>query len=81
MNLNQVLVTVPTLEYHNRCCTWTDMLMEIKKDYKSAIIHQVGVVLCGCGCTETCFFALQTLKSAIGMKATGEMAGLASPRL
>ncbi|KAL5477873.1 hypothetical protein EMCRGX_G024726 [Ephydatia muelleri] len=62
VNLNHVLVTVPTLEYHNRCCTWTDMLMEIKKDYKSAIIHQ-------------------TLKSAIGMKATGEMAGLASPRM
>ena len=62
VNLNQVLVTVPTLEYHNRCCTWTDMLMEIKKDYKSAIIHQ-------------------TLKSAIGMKGTGEMAGLAFPRM
>ena len=27
VNFNQVLVTVLTLEYHNRCCTWTNMLM------------------------------------------------------
>ena len=32
---------MPTLEYHNENWTWTDMLMEVKKDYKNAIIHQV----------------------------------------
>lgn len=37
---NQVM-TMPTLEYHNKNWTWTDMLMEVKKDYKNAIIHQV----------------------------------------
>ena len=45
-DLQNQLVTVPTLEYHNRNWTWTDMLMELKKDYKNAIVHQVrrGVV-------------------------------------
>ena len=43
-DLQNVLVTVPTLEYHNRNWTWTDMLMEVKKDYKNAIIHQVTLL-------------------------------------
>jgi hypothetical protein len=33
-------MSMPTLEYHNRNGTWRDMLMEVKKDYKNAIIHQ-----------------------------------------
>lgn len=41
-DLNNVLVTVPTLEYHNKNWSWTDMLMEVKRDYKNAIVHQVG---------------------------------------
>ncbi|CAI8057604.1 Protein KIAA0100 [Geodia barretti] len=36
---NQVM-NMPTLEYHNRNLTWRDMLMEVKRDYKNAIIHQ-----------------------------------------
>ena len=39
-DLQNQRVTVPTLEYHNRNWTWTDMLMEVKKDYKMAIVGQ-----------------------------------------
>ena len=49
-------MTVPTLEYHNNNWTWTDMLMEVKKDYKNAIVHQVvcGVCVCVCVCVRVC---------------------------
>ncbi len=43
-DLQKVLVTVPTLEYHNQNWTWTDMLLEVKRDYKNAIIHQVHTI-------------------------------------
>ena len=39
-DLQNQRVIVPTLEYHNKNWTWTDMLMELKKDYKSAIVQQ-----------------------------------------
>ncbi len=39
-DLQNQRVTVPTLEYHNRNWTWTDMLMEVKKDYRNAIVQQ-----------------------------------------
>ena len=39
-DLQNQRVTVPTLEYHNRNWTWTDMLMEVKRDYKIAIVGQ-----------------------------------------
>ena len=42
-DLNDVLVTMPTLEYHNKNWSWTDMLMEVKRDYKNAIVHQVSI--------------------------------------
>ena len=60
-DLQNQCVVVPTLEYHNRNWTWTDMLMELKKDYKSAIVQQ-------------------TIKSAIGMKGSNDVAGLVSPK-
>lgn len=60
-DLQNQRVVVPTLEYHNRNWTWTDMLMELKKDYKSAIVQQ-------------------TIKSAIGMKGSNDVAGLVSPK-
>ena len=41
-DLQNQRVMLPILEYHNRNWTWTDMLMEVKKDYKNAIISQVG---------------------------------------
>ncbi len=34
--------TIPTLEYHNKNWTWTDMLMEVKKDIKTVIVQQVS---------------------------------------
>ena len=40
-DLQNQRVVLPILEYHNRNWTWTDMLMEVKKDYKNAIISQV----------------------------------------
>lgn len=60
-DLQNQRVNVPTLEYHNKNWTWTDMLMEVKKDYRSAIVQQ-------------------TLKSAIGMRGSDEVAGLVSPK-
>ena len=43
-DIQDFMVAVPTLEYHNRNWTWTDMLMEVKKVYKQHIIQKVGVV-------------------------------------
>ena len=40
-DLQNQRVMLPILEYHNKNWTWTDMLMEVKKDYKNAIISQV----------------------------------------
>ena len=60
-DLQNQRVNVPTLEYHNKNWTWTDMLMELKKDYRSVIVQQ-------------------TLKSAIGMRGSDEVAGLVSPK-
>lgn len=60
-DLQNQRVIVPTLEYHNKNWTWTDMLMELKKDYRSVIVQQ-------------------TLKSAIGMRGSDEVAGLVSPK-
>ena len=40
--MHDQLVTVHTLEYHNKKCTWRELLMEVKKDYKNAIISQVS---------------------------------------
>ena len=51
-DLQRQLVTVQTLEYHNKNWTWTNMLMEVKKDYKNAIVHQVCV--CVCVCARAC---------------------------
>lgn len=42
-DLQNQRVMLPILEYHNKNWTWTDMLMEVKKDYKNAIISQVHV--------------------------------------
>ncbi|XP_065892546.1 bridge-like lipid transfer protein family member 2 isoform X2 [Dysidea avara] len=39
-DVQDFMVTVPTLEYHNRNWTWTDMLMEVKKVYKQHIIQK-----------------------------------------
>lgn len=39
-DLQNQRVVVPTLEYHDKNWTWTDMLMELKKDYRSAIVQQ-----------------------------------------
>ena len=61
-DLHNQRVTMPTLEYHNKNWTWTDMLMEVKKDYKTAIVQQ-------------------TIKSAIGMKRSDDVAGLVSPKM
>ena len=35
------IVTIQTLEYHNLNLSWRALLLEIKKDYKNAIIAQV----------------------------------------
>ena len=43
-DVQDFMVTVPTLEYHNRNWTWTDMLMEVKKVYKQHIIQKVSGV-------------------------------------
>lgn len=40
-DVQDFMVTVPTLEYHNRNWTWGDMLMEVKKVYKQHIIQKV----------------------------------------
>lgn len=40
-DVQDFMVTVPTLEYHNCNWTWTDMLMEVKKVYKQHIIQKV----------------------------------------
>ena len=42
-DVQDFMVTVPTLEYHNRNWTWTDMLMEVKKVYKQHIIQKVSL--------------------------------------
>ena len=42
-DLQNQRVMLPILEYHNKNWTWTDMLMEVKKDYKNAIISQVRI--------------------------------------
>jgi heme oxygenase len=39
-DLQNQRVIIPTLEYHNKNWTWTDMLMELKKDYRSVIVQQ-----------------------------------------
>lgn len=39
------LVTVQTLEYHNLNLSWRALLLELKKDYKSAIIAQVSHII------------------------------------
>jgi len=41
-DVQDFMVTVPTLEYHNCNWTWTDMLMEVKKVYKQHIIQKVS---------------------------------------
>jgi hypothetical protein len=38
--MHEQLVTVPTVEYHNLNMSWRALLLEIKKDYKNAIITQ-----------------------------------------
>ena len=43
-DVQDFMVTVPTLEYHNCNWTWADMLMEIKKVYKQHIIQKVSVI-------------------------------------
>lgn len=59
--------------------------MEVKKDYKNAIIHQVHITVIHDICMYlTPYLAghcVQTLKSAIGMKESEESSGLASPKL
>lgn len=39
-DLQNQRVIMPTLEYHDKNWTWTDMLMELKKDYRSVIVQQ-----------------------------------------
>ena len=59
--------------------------MEVKRDYKNAIIHQVCAVPLSAQCQrDVCGpppFHVQTLKSAIGMKESEESSGLSSPKL
>lgn len=76
--MHEQLVTVQTREYHNKKWTWRELLLEVKKDYKTAIISQVCVCLCA---HFICVWPpSQTIKSAIGMKESEESAGLASPK-
>ena len=35
------IVTIPTIEYHNLNLSWRALLLDVKKDYKNAIISQV----------------------------------------
>ena len=81
--MHDQLVTVQTLEYHNRNCTWRELLLEVKKDYKNAIISQVCVCVCVVCVHFVCVRVslLQTIKSAIGIRESEERAGLASPKL
>ena len=45
--MHEHLVTVPTLQYHDLNMSWQDLLLEIKKDYKTAIIAQVNNIYSG----------------------------------
>ena len=85
------LVTVQTLEYHNLNLSWRALLLELKKDYKSAIIAQVShnlllllillyyhIII---KCNEIINYFIKTIKSAIGMKESEEKAGLSSPKI
>lgn len=40
-DLNECSLVLPTIELHNRTCTWLDLLMVIKNDARKVLLSQV----------------------------------------
>ena len=73
-DVQDFMVTVPTLEYHNRNWTWGDMLMEVKKVYKQHIIQKVSARSKYVHRVTWIYLHVQGIKTVFGMREEDEAA-------